>query len=71
MTTPGWPSAHVGNTIRMYHDPEEEDETVNFTMNADFIESSTLFEYADGRYAIIYSTTVTNEGEDVVTFKTG
>jgi hypothetical protein len=71
MTTPGWPPAHVGSTIRMYHDPEEEDQTVNFTMNADFIESSILFEDADGRYAIVYSTSVTDEGADVVTFKTG
>jgi hypothetical protein len=35
--TPGWPS-NIGETIRMYHD-EEEEQTVNFTMNADFIES--------------------------------
>lgn len=35
--TPGWPN-DVGETIRMYQD-DEEDETVNFTMNADFIES--------------------------------
>jgi hypothetical protein len=42
--TPGWPPANIGNTIRMYHDPEEEEEiqdstTVDFTMNRDFIES--------------------------------
>lgn len=39
---PGWPPAHVGDTIRMYHDPEDENEekTVNFTMNPDFIEST-------------------------------
>jgi hypothetical protein len=38
--TPGWP-ANVGETIRMYQDDEEE-QTVNFTMNADFIESKSL-----------------------------
>ena len=44
-TTPGWPPANiVGNTIRMYHDPEDGDEDhdsppLDFTMNRDFIES--------------------------------
>lgn len=42
--TPGWPPAHIGDTIRMYHDPEEgeeqPDQTVNFTMNPEFIEST-------------------------------
>ena len=38
--TPDWPPAHIGNTIRMYHDPEDQDETVNFTMNPEFIESN-------------------------------
>ena len=33
--TPGWMT--LDNTIRMYTD-EESDETVNFTMNAEFIE---------------------------------
>jgi hypothetical protein len=41
--TPGWPPAHdMGDTIRMYHDSEPEDEggqTLNFAMNQDFIES--------------------------------
>jgi hypothetical protein len=68
LPTPGWPSAHMGSTIRMYQDPEEEDETVNFTMNADFIESRDPFEYADGRYAFIYSTCFTDKVENVVTF---
>ena len=41
--TPGWPPANImGDTIRMYHDPEDQDETVNFTMNPDFIESTSL-----------------------------
>jgi hypothetical protein len=39
--TPGWPPAHIGDTIRMYQDPEE-DHTVNFTMNPEFIESISL-----------------------------
>jgi hypothetical protein len=51
----------------MYQDPEE-DETVNFTMNADFIESRAPFEYADGRYALIYSTCFTDQVENAVTF---
>lgn len=40
--TPGWPSTmpmDFPETIRMYSDPEAQDETVNFTMNAEFIES--------------------------------
>jgi hypothetical protein len=38
--SPGWPPAHIGDTIRMYHDPEDNgDETVNFQMNPEFIES--------------------------------
>jgi hypothetical protein len=44
--TPGWPPANIGNTIRMYHDPEDEEQqdttTVDFTMNRDFIESTPL-----------------------------
>ena len=43
--TPGWewaPTDTIGETIRMYHDPEIPDETVNFTMNHDFIESIPL-----------------------------
>lgn len=41
--SPGWPSAFMGETIRMYHDPEDQEETVNFAMNPDFIESKTPF----------------------------
>jgi hypothetical protein len=40
--TPGWPSTmpmDFPETIRMYNDSEEQDETVNFIMNAEFIES--------------------------------
>ncbi len=40
--TAGWPSTmpmDFPETIRMYNDPEEQDETVNFTMNPEFIES--------------------------------
>lgn len=37
--TPGWPPAHVDETIRMYQDPVDEDETSNFAMNPDFIQS--------------------------------
>jgi len=39
--TPGWPPAtDMGETIRMYHDPEDqENETVDFTMNQEFVES--------------------------------
>jgi hypothetical protein len=41
--TPGWASSYMGDTIRMYHDPGDQDETVNFAMNPDFIESKTPF----------------------------
>jgi len=40
--TPGWPPAHVTETIRMYHDSDSEDQEVHipqFTMNPEFIES--------------------------------
>ena len=79
-TTPGWPPANMGNTIRMYHDPEDEEEqdptTVDFTMNRDFIESTPLLLLnvcfcivVDGRYAIFYAAFVADKGTDVVTFK--
>ena len=38
--SPSWPPGYMGETIRMYHDPEDQEETVNFTMNPDFIEST-------------------------------
>jgi hypothetical protein len=38
-TPTGWPE-NIGDTIRMYHDSDEEHEDVgNFTMNTEFIQS--------------------------------
>jgi hypothetical protein len=62
--TPNWP---VGDTIRMYHDPEEDEEqTVNCTMNADFIESCPLVVGTDWcRYEEVYSGDDPWERDDV------
>lgn len=40
--TPGWPPAHITETIRMYHDSDDEEEKhiPQFTMNPEFIESN-------------------------------
>jgi hypothetical protein len=42
VATPGWPPAHITETIRMYHDSDDEDQENHlpqFTMNTEFIES--------------------------------
>jgi len=41
LDTPGWPPAHVTETIRMYHDSDDDQENhiPQFTMNPEFIES--------------------------------
>jgi hypothetical protein len=68
--SPGWPPAYMGETIRMYHDPEDQEETVNFAMNPDFIESKTpFFEEVLMRHAFIYSDLIANQDSNVVTFE--
>jgi hypothetical protein len=79
--TPGWPPAtDMGDTIRMYHDSETEDEghhTLNFAMNQDFIESrdplhpAPRFAGVDGRYAFVYSDGVAGESQYAVSCETG
>ena len=40
--TPGWPPVHITETIRMYHDSEDEEQNQipRFSMNHEFIESN-------------------------------
>lgn len=65
--TPGWewaPTDHI-ETIRMYHDPDPQDEAVDFTMNPEFIQSivlsfSVVHVLMTFRYAIFHSCRVAN-----------